>query len=143
MAPASDSRARVGPGYNEGLPGDLYLNLSIRPHPFFEREGDDLSIEMPVTLPELVVGAVIAVPTPTGDVSMTIPAGSKNQQRLRLRGQGVSSARTGVSGDLYATLQLVLPEDQDEKLQALAKQFEELYAGKDVREHMHHVKNPR
>ncbi len=125
------------PGRNDGPPGDLYLKLSVSPHPFFERDGEDLLVTLPVTLPELVQGAAVSVPTPKGDVSMTIPAGSKNGQRLRLRHKGVASpSASGSAGDLFVTLQLVLPEGHDEQMQILVKQFEELYEGKDVREHM-------
>ncbi|MBW2293526.1 MAG: DnaJ domain-containing protein [Deltaproteobacteria bacterium] len=132
------------PGRNQGPSGDLYLNLSVSPHPFFERDGDDLLVTLPVTLPELVQGAAVSVPTPKGDVSMTIPAGSKNGQRLRLRHKGVApSSGSASAGDLFVTLQLVLPEGHDEQMQILVKQFEELYEGKDVREQMIDMKKKK
>jgi DnaJ-class molecular chaperone len=132
------------PGRDDGPPGDLYLNLSIRPHAFFERAGNDLLVTLPVTLPELVQGAVVDVPTPKGEVSMTIPAGSKNGQRLRLRHKGVTaSAGSDSAGDLFVTLQLVLPEDHDEQMKVLSKQFEELYEGNDVRAKMTHGKTQK
>jgi DnaJ-class molecular chaperone len=125
------------PGRNEGPPGDLYLMLSVRPHPFYAREGNDLLVTLPVTLPELVRGAKVAVPTPKGDVSMTIPSGATNGQRLRLRNKGVAtSAGSAAAGDLFVTLHLVLPVGQDEKLQGLVEPFEELYADQNVREFM-------
>jgi curved DNA-binding protein len=104
-------------GSDEASPGHLYLTISVRPHPFFEREGSDLFLTLPVTIPELVQGATICVPTPQGEVSMTIPAGAKSGQKLRLRGQGVPSASASKpAGDLFATLELVLPEGHQEQM---------------------------
>lgn len=125
------------PGHNDAPAGDLYLTLSIRPHPFFERSGKDLTVTLPVTLPELVSGASVDVPTLNGDVSMKIPPGAKNGQKLRLRGKGVPGATPDQpAGDLFATLELVLPEGHAEQMEELARRFEALYDGKDVREHM-------
>ncbi len=137
------ARIRLGgqgePGRNGGPAGDLYLTLSIKPHPFFERDGDHLSVTLPVTLPELVLGASVQVPTPKGHVSMTIPAGSKNGQRLRLRNKGVPSVSVKKdAGDMFVTLQLVLPEGHDEQLRDLVEPFVGLYEGKDLREHLTH-----
>ena len=122
------------PGLNDGPQGDLYLKLSIRPHPVFRRNGNDLLLDLPVTLPELVHGAVVKAPTPSGEISLSIPKGSKNGQKLRLRGKGIAASKGGgADGNLMVTLQLVLPEGDDDELAQLAEQFEPLYAGEDVR----------
>jgi DnaJ-class molecular chaperone len=82
----------------------------------------------------LVHGAVVKVPTPTGEVSLSIPKDSKNGQRLRVRGKGIAaSGGGGADGNLMVTLQLVLPEGHVDELARLVEQFEPLYAGKDVR----------
>jgi curved DNA-binding protein len=109
-----------------GETGDLYLTLRVRPHPFFTREGDDLQLDLPVTLPEAVLGAEIEVPTPEGSASMKVPAHSQNGRRLRLRGKG-AARRDGERGDLYVRLTVQLPEQDGERLDELARQLEPLY----------------
>ena len=120
-------------GQDGGPPGDLYVTLRVRPHPFFTRKGADLYVDLPVTLPELVVGASIEVPTPDGPVSMKVPSRSPNRRRLRLRGKG-AVRREGERGDLYVTLVAELPDSDDPRLEELAREMEPLYEGKDVRE---------
>jgi curved DNA-binding protein len=140
VPPGSDDGSRIrlrgqgqpGPG-GEGSPGDLYLTLRVRPHPLFRREEADLHLEVPVTLPELVLGASVEVPTPDGSVSMRVPPRSPNGRRLRLRGKGVPKRRGGGRGDLYVTLAAQLPAGDDPRLEQLAKEMEPLYEGADVR----------
>jgi curved DNA-binding protein len=131
------SRIRVPgqgePGAKGGLPGNLYLTLSVRPHPFFTRKGDDLWLDLPVTIPELVLGAEIEVPTPEDRVRMKIPPRSQSGRVLRVRGKGARKRGSEERGDLYVRLQAQLPEDADPRLEEVAKQLESLYAGKDPR----------
>ncbi|MBW2396852.1 MAG: J domain-containing protein [Deltaproteobacteria bacterium] len=123
------------PAPGEGPPGDLFIRLRVRPHAFFKREGDDLRIDVPVTIPELVLGAEIDVPTPDGPVRMTVPSGSQAGRRLRLREKG-ARRRDGGRGDLYVRLDAVLPEHADaEKLEAAVRELEALYPD-DVRAHL-------
>jgi curved DNA-binding protein len=120
---------RGAQGRQGGDAGDLYLLLRVRPHPFFTREGDDLHVDVPVTIPEAVLGAEIEVPTPEGSASVKVPPRSQNGRRLRLRGKG-ATRRSGESGDLSVRLQLQLPEPAepgDERLEELAKELERLY----------------
>jgi curved DNA-binding protein len=111
-------RVRVPPGARDGGRirlrgqgvdgGDLVLRVHVTPHPFFRREGDDLHLELPVTVGEAFHGAKVQVPTPDGPVALRIPKGARGGRKLRLRGKGV---RHGESvGDLIAQLQVVLPE---------------------------------
>ena len=72
-----------------GAPGDLYLDLDVRPDPHLRRAGDDIELELPVTIPEAVLGAKVEVPTVEGPVTMTIPPGTSSGARLRLRGRGI------------------------------------------------------
>jgi curved DNA-binding protein len=118
-----------------GQAGDLYIRLRVRPHPFFRRKGDDLELELPVTLVELIRGGEIEVPTPSGPVQLKVPAGSANGQRLRLRGKGVARAG-GTAGDLYVKLVAVLPSEMDARLHEIAQQLEPLYENEDVRRHL-------
>lgn len=121
------------PGRRGAPPGDLYLTLHVRHHPFLKRDGDDLSVDVPVTIPELIRGASIEVPTADGTVSMKIPPGSQNGRRMRLRGKGVRRLGGSGHGDLYVRLMAELPEAEDARLDRLADQIEPLYADQDVR----------
>jgi curved DNA-binding protein len=121
------------PGGSGTPPGDLYLTLHLRPHPFYRRDGDDLSLDLPVTLPELVLGASVEVPTPDGTATVRVPPHSRPGQRLRLRGKGVPRRGSAGRGDLYVRLAVDLPEDRDGELEALAEKMEPLYAGRDPR----------
>jgi curved DNA-binding protein len=121
------------PGAEGAPPGDLYLTLRVRPHPFFRREGDDLAYDLPVTLPELVLGASIEAPTPDGVARVRIPAHSRPGQRLRLRGKGAGRRGTSERGDLYLRLLVDVPESRDAELEEIAKRMEPLYAGRDPR----------
>jgi curved DNA-binding protein len=116
-----------------GPPGDLYLTLHVRPHAFFERDGSDLSLDLPVTLPELVLGASIEVPTPDGPVTMKVPAQSAGGRVLRLRGKGVPKLGGAERGDLYVRLVAELPDPADPRLEGIARELEPLYEGRDVR----------
>ena len=98
--------------------GDLYLHIRVRPHPVFSVLGDDLEIRLPVAPWEAVLGTSVTVPTIDGQVEMTIPAGAKSGQRLRLRGQGLNR-RKGGRGDEYVRLEIVTPNtvsDEERRL---------------------------
>jgi DnaJ-class molecular chaperone len=99
-----------GSGSNGSEPGDLYLHIRLRPHPVFIVKGDDLETELPVAPWEAVLGAKVAAPTIDGKVELTIPAGAKSSQRLRLRGQGLNK-RSGGRGDEYVRLRIVAPKE--------------------------------
>lgn len=139
IPPGADEGTRVRlagqgePGSEGAPPGDLYLTLHVRPHPFFRREGDDLTLDLPVTVPELVLGASIEVPTPEGVATVRVPPHSRPGQRLRLRGKGAARRGGDGRGDLYLRLVAELPEGRDDELVELAKRMEPLYAGRDPR----------
>jgi len=121
------------PGTLGAPPGDLYLTLHVRPHAFFERKASDLSLDLPVTLPELVLGASIEVPTPDGPVTMKVPPQSASGRVLRLRGKGVPKLGGAERGDLYVKLVAELPDPADPRLEAIANELAPLYEGRDVR----------
>jgi curved DNA-binding protein len=116
------------PGARGGPPGDLFLEVAVRAHPLVRREGKDLTLDLPITVPEAVDGAEVTLPTFEGPVRMRIPAGAAAGARLRLKGKGLPDLRGGGRGDLYVVLRLVLPEPS-EGLRRAVKPLEELYKG--------------
>ena len=104
-----------------GKPGDALITVSIAPHPVFKREGDDLRIDLPVTLYEAVLGAKVRVPTLDGAVELAIPPGANGGRVFRLRGKGFP--RKGGAGDLFATVRIVLPESTDSELSDLMQRW--------------------
>lgn len=115
-------RGKGGAGIGGGPAGDALIEIDIRPHRFFTREGDDIEIELPITLREAVLGAQIDVPTPTGAVRMSVPKGANTGTRLRLRGKGAPRADGG-HGDEYVTLKVVLPDQPDAELEEFVRRW--------------------
>lgn len=103
-------RGKGGPGEP---PGDALVEVEVGPHPLFTRVGRDIHLDLPVTVAECVLGGRVTVPTISGPVTMTVPAGSDAGTRLRLRGRGVPAGGSQPAGDAYATLRVVLgPPDE-------------------------------
>jgi DnaJ-class molecular chaperone len=99
-------RGQGGPGQNGGPNGDALLEIFVQPHAYFKREGQNVRIELPVSLTEAVLGGMVEIPTPSGPVRMRIPAGSDSGTELRLRGKGVPKSEKHAAGDLYARLRV-------------------------------------
>src|SRR5262249_45147265 len=116
-------RGKGGPGLGGGPPGDALVEIDVEPHRFFTRKDDDIHLELPISLPEAVLGAKLDVPTPTGPVRMTVPKGANTGTVLRLRGKGVARAG-GKAGDEYVTLKVVLPERPDAELEEFARRWQ-------------------
>jgi len=102
-------------------PGDAVITISIKPHRFFRREGDNIRLELPVALDEAVLGAKVKVPTVDGAVMLSVPKGSNSGKVLRLKGKGFTG-KNGARGDQLVTLMVDLPED-DKELAAFAEQY--------------------
>ncbi|MBV8516720.1 MAG: DnaJ domain-containing protein [Acidobacteria bacterium] len=100
-------RGRGGNGANGGPAGDLHLKIHVRPHPFFERRGDDIYIDLPITVGEAIRGAEVDVPTLQGNIRMRIPAGTQTGRTLRLSGKGVKK-KSG-AGDQYIRVMVHVP----------------------------------
>ena len=114
-------RGKGAPSAGEGPPGDALVEISISPHRFFTREGDDIQLELPITLSEAVLGGRVKAPTPSGPVMVAVPKGSNTGSVLRLKGRGVQ--RKGGHGDVFVTLKVMLPPKPDAELEAfLSKQ---------------------
>jgi DnaJ-class molecular chaperone len=108
-------KGQGSPGIGGGSAGDVNIELKVRDHPYFTRKGNDIYAEVPVTLPEAVLGAKVEVPTVDGPVTMSVPKGSNSGTRLRLRGKGVPIPGGG-RGDHYVTFKVVLPDTPDPEL---------------------------
>lgn len=113
-----------------GAPGDLILKINVSSHSKVWFEGNDLHLRVPITPMEAYGGAKIEVATPQGPVQMSIPAGAQSGAKLRLRGQGTTGKK---GGDLIAHLEVRLPKERSEKIEALLRELEESFGG-DVRE---------
>lgn len=109
-------RGRGEPGVSGGETGDALVEIHVRPSREFRREGDDILIELPITIDEAVLGGKVEVPTVSGRVQLTIPKGTSSGQVLRLKGKGVRNATTGATGDQLVTVKIVLPETIDDSL---------------------------
>ncbi len=114
-------------GVGGGPPGNLYIEVTVRPHPFFRREGDDLSVEVPLTFGEAALGAKIEVPTMDGVTMMTIPPGTQGGQKFKLTGKGFPSPKTGGRGNLYVNVRIAVPRDLSAREKQAVEQAEALY----------------
>ena len=94
-----------------GARGDLYLMVTVSPHPLLERKGADLQLELPVTAPEAALGATVEVPTLKGKVSMKIPPATSSGRKFRLPGYGMPRVKGGGAGDEYVAVRIVMPAE--------------------------------
>ena len=121
-------RGQGNPSHDGGPDGDLMIRINAAAHPHFRRQGKRLDVRVPITLAEAIAGAKVDVPTPHGTITLTVPEGTSSGAKLRLKGQGVKSAK-GAAGDLFAELQIVLPnkiEQADrEQLESLLEKYAE------------------
>ncbi|NEU15053.1 J domain-containing protein [Methylobacterium sp. BTF04] len=109
-------RGKGGPGIGKGPPGDALIEVEVRPDPMFKLKGDDIYVDLPLSLRDAVLGGRVSVPTPSGPVAMTVPKWSNASAVLRLKGKGMVRSG-GASGDEYVTLRLTLPAEPDAELQ--------------------------
>lgn len=112
------------PGTNGGPPGDLYVEIHIKQHAVFQREGDDLHCEMPISFAKAALGGEIEVPTLSGKVSFTVPEGTQSGKTFRLKGKGVKGVRSGYPGDLFCHVLVETPVKLTEKQKELMREFE-------------------
>ena len=118
-------RGKGRPAPGEGPAGDALIEISVLPHPYFTRKGDDIHLDLPISLKEAVLGAKVKVPTPGGAVTVAVPKWSNTGRVLRLKGRGVPRA-DGSKGDEYIKLMLMLPEKPDPKLEAFVADWQPL-----------------
>lgn len=115
-------RGKGEPGAGGGPPGDALIEVHVRPHRLYVRDGDDIRLELPIALKEAVLGGKIRVPTPSGPVNVTLPPHSNSGKVLRLKGKGVPK-NDGGHGDVYVSLKIVLPEHPDQQLSDFMKNW--------------------
>jgi DnaJ-class molecular chaperone len=108
------------PGVGGAEPGDALVEILVRPHPIFKREGDDILIEVPISFDEAVLGGKVEVPTITGTVSATVPPGTNTGKTLRLKGRGIKR-KGGKHGDELVKLIVMMPDRIDEDLKTFAE----------------------
>lgn len=113
-------------GMGGGAPGDAFVEITVEPHRFFERDGADIFLDVPVTLAEAIIGARITVPTIDGEVTLAVPPGSNSGTTLRLKGKGVRMARKP-AGDEYVRLKVMLPDKPDEELIRFVRRWSQEY----------------
>ena len=113
------------PGLNGGPPGDLYVEISVKVHRVFQRDGDDLHCEVPVSFARAALGGSIDVPTLNGRASFDLPEGTQTGKTFRLRGKGIKNVRSGVQGDLYCHVLLETPVKLSDHQKKVLKDFEE------------------
>ena len=101
------------------------MEIGVRPHPVFKREGNDIVVELPISFDEAVLGGKVEVPTIGGRVAMTVPPGSNTGQTLRLKGRGVKKGR---AGDQLVRLDVMMPETIDDDLKRFAEEWKKSHA---------------
>ncbi len=113
-------RGQPGPG---GKNGDLLITIQVDEHPYFERQGNDIYLEVPLSVTEAALGTRIEVPTLSGTSTVTIPPGSSSGRKLRLKEKGIKSQKTAKNGDMFLTLKIVPPAEMDENSKQLLQDF--------------------
>jgi DnaJ-class molecular chaperone len=113
-------RGQGQPGRGGGSSGDALIELSIKPHPIYRLQGADLHMDLPISVPDAVLGAKVDAPTPDGPVALTVPKHANSGAVLRLKGRGAMD-QTGRRGDLFARLMIVLPEPPGAELERFAE----------------------
>ena len=108
-------RGQGDPSPEGGKPGDILITVRVSPHPCFSRQGNHLEVRVPISLKEAILGAKVDVPTPKGTITLTIPPRTSSGKRLRIKGQGITMPKKN-AGDLYAEIQIVLPDDLDSEV---------------------------
>jgi molecular chaperone DnaJ len=112
------------PGTNGGPPGDLYVEIRIKPHEVFQRDGDDLHCEVPVSVATAALGGDVEVGTLSEKLSITIPEGTQSGKTFRLRGKGIKGVRSSYPGDLYCHVSVEIPVRLNDKQKKLLREFD-------------------
>lgn len=110
-------------GGNGGPPGDLYIGISVKPHPIFTRENDDVVCEVPISFPQAAIGVEVEVPTIEGKVKLKIPHGTQSGKIFRLKGKGLASLRTGRRGDEQVIIRVETPSKLTKQQRDLLEEF--------------------
>ncbi|HET7085082.1 MAG TPA: J domain-containing protein [Rhizomicrobium sp.] len=114
-------KGRGGAGRGGAPSGDILMTVAVAPHPFMTRDGNDIRMDLPVTLKEAVLGGKVPVPTLSGTVALSVPPNSNSGTTLRLKGKGIAAHGSDAAGDLYVRLVISLPDKPDESLNSFAQ----------------------
>ena len=112
-------------GTNGGPNGDIYLEIRVKDHPIYERDGKDIYLEVPLTITDAILGCKKEIPTLYGNVILTIPAGTQNYTKLKLKGKGIKLPRSINKGDMYAVMNIIIPTKLSRKQKDLLKELSE------------------
>jgi DnaJ-class molecular chaperone len=126
-------RGKGRPGMGGGPPGDALVEIEVRPHRIFTRKGDDIHVDLPISLSEAVLGSKVKVPTPSGSVTMTVPKWANTGTVLRLKEKGVPRI-DGSRGDEFVTLKVMLPEKPDPELEKFVAHWRGAYSPRQAME---------
>lgn len=124
-------RGEGEPGMRGGPAGDLYIAITVKPHKLFTRDGNDLLLEMPISITQAALGAELDVPTLESPVKQRIPEGTQTGTQFRIKGKGIPSLRNGVKGDLILTVNVEVPRKLTEKQKDILRQFDQSLGGKE------------
>ncbi|MFB6261363.1 MAG: DnaJ C-terminal domain-containing protein [Thiohalorhabdaceae bacterium] len=113
------------PGEHGGPRGDLFVEVRIKPHTIFERDGDDLRCEVPISITQAALGDSVTVPTLEGEANMKVPGGTQSGKTFRLRGKGIKGVRSAKPGDLLCTVRVETPVNLSERQKELLRELEE------------------
>ncbi|UCD35750.1 MAG: DnaJ domain-containing protein, partial [Nitrospiraceae bacterium] len=133
IPPGADTGSRVrlkgmgGTRSGGGPAGDLFIELTVRPHPVFKREGNNIYVDVPVTFTDAVLGGKIKVPTLSGDVTMTLPPGTDSGKKFKLKGKGIPNRKTGVRGDEFAVIKILVPKNVSSKAKEALEEIDKAY----------------
>lgn len=129
-------------GSNGGPNGDLYLEFNVKDHELFMRDNDDIYLELPITITEAVLGCKKEIPTLYGNVKLTIPEGSESGDKHRLKGKGIENIRSGVNGNMYVILRIIVPKKLSRDQKKLFEKLDEtdLESGSDFKKIRDYVK---
>ncbi len=119
-------------GRGRGRPGDLYIRVRVKPHPFLKREKDDLHMEVPITVGEAMAGGNVRIPTIDGHVDLKIPPRSQGGQILKLKGKGAFDPKTGKTGELFVKIAIKAPKTDNAEILEAAKKMDRFYT-EDIR----------
>ncbi len=136
IPPGAENGSRVklkgmgGTGARGGPPGNLYIELTVKPHPVFKREGNNICVESTVTVGEAILGGKIKVPTLDGTATMTLPPGTDSGKKFRLKGKGIPNMKTRVKGDEFVVIKIVVPKTVTAKAREALQEVEKAYGEK-------------
>jgi len=118
-------KGEIGPGGN----GNLYIITRIRKHPYFRRKGNDIYIDLPISITEAALGTKVDLPTIDGMTTVTIPPGTSSSRKLRLKGKGTVGPRGGARGDQYVVIKIVAPQKLSDRHMGLLRELHSIDKG--------------